>query len=154
MRCFFIYLAFCAWGLLLPSSSKAQLPDPTQWNYRVVNIGKGQYDLVFSLKLQTGWHIWSITPGGDGTLIAPTFTFKKHTDYQLVGTVKQAGSLKTELMEGIDGKVNFYSDSVTYTQHITAMPGISIVGTHEYQVCNNQMCLPPKDVDFVFKIVN
>ena len=131
--------------------SMAQLPDPTTWTYDLVKAQKGEVDFKFNVKLQKGWHIWSIHPGGDGTLIAPSFTFEKKADFQLQGDIKEIGKMHTDTLEGIEGKVNYYSDTVSYVQHILIMgKSDTLTVTHQYQVCNNQMCLPPKDLKFTF----
>jgi len=53
-------------------------------------------------------------------------------------------------MEGIEGKVNYFSGKIEYVQDVTATGSTKITGTHQYQVCNDRMCLPPKDKDFCF----
>jgi thiol:disulfide interchange protein DsbD len=129
----------------------AQLPDPTTWTYDLVKTQNGEVDFKFNVKLQKGWHIWSIHPGGDGTLIAPSFTFEKKADFQLQGDIKEIGKMHTDTLEGIEGKVNYYSDTVSYVQHILIKgKSDTLTATHQYQVCNNQMCLPPKDLKFTF----
>lgn len=152
MKILFICLTLCACSFMFPKSAYAQLPDPTNWEYEVLKTATGQYDIIFKLTLQSGWHIWSMTPGGDGTLIAPSFTFNKDANLELVGNIKEEGVMKTENMDGIEGKVNFYSDSVKYIQHFKIKGAATLKFSHDYQVCNNQMCLPPKSREFFFII--
>ncbi len=130
----------------------AQVPDPTKWTYEAKKKGGSEYEIVFHLVLKEGWHIWSITPGGDGTLIPPTFTFDKNEKVQLKGTMKQSGKLISKVMEGIDGKVNMFSGKIDYIQDAVVSGPTKLTGKHEYQVCNEMMCLPPKDKDFVIEI--
>ncbi len=140
--------------LFTAGKTYAQIPDPTTWTYSVKKTGANEYEIIFHLELKEGWHIWSMTPGGDGTLIAPSFTFDKNDKVQLKGSVKQTGKLITKEMEGIDGKVNYYSATVDYAQDIIVSAKTKLSGTHEYQVCNDKMCLPPKDKDFSIEIGN
>jgi thiol:disulfide interchange protein DsbD len=93
-----------------------------------------------------------MTPGGDGTLIAPSFTFEKYPWVKLKGPVKEVGKLITKTLEGIDGKVNMYAGKVDYIQDVEFTGKATIKGTHEYQVCNDKMCLPPKDKNFSIQI--
>lgn len=147
--------SFCLSLFLLPlfQAARAQsLQDPCHWTYTVQKTGTNEYQLKFSLKLDKGWHIWSMHVGGDGSQIVPLFSFNPNKAIQLVGQIQEKGALHTEQMEGIDGKVNFYSEQVTYTQTVKAKAGTTITGTHTFQVCNDMMCLPPKDQKFSFTL--
>src|SRR5436309_432615 len=94
-------------GLLAFSHAPAQsMKDPASWTTKVES-GKGLYNLVFQVKLEPGWHIWSINPGGDGTLIGASFTFEKGS-YTIVGKPSEMGTATEEAMEGIDGKVRYF----------------------------------------------
>jgi DsbC/DsbD-like thiol-disulfide interchange protein len=138
--------------LFIVKGVDAQIPDPTTWTYEAKKKGGNEYEIIFHLVLKEGWHIWSMTPGGDGTLIMPSFTFDKNNKVQLKGKVKETGKLVTKTMEGIDGKVNMYSGKVDYTQEVIVSGSIKLKGKHEYQVCNDQMCLPPKEKEFSIEI--
>lgn len=146
------------YGLLVCGLSagvaKAQMiEDPTKWTYEVKKKSANNYQLIFHLDLKQGWHIWSLKPGGDGYEIAPTFTFDKNAKVTVKGVMAEKGNKTTTTMEGITGKVNFLSGKIDYTQEVTVSgTGVRITGKHSYQVCNDKLCLPPKDKDFVFEI--
>ncbi|HXS35102.1 MAG TPA: protein-disulfide reductase DsbD domain-containing protein [Flavipsychrobacter sp.] len=131
-----------------------KISDPTNWSYEVKKVSGNEYELIFHLSLNEGWHIWAIKPGGDGTLIPPTFDFNKNEKVNLVGEVMEKGKSETVDMEGIDGKVTYLTGKIDYVQKIKADVGTKIAGSHEYQVCNNDMCLPPKKKTFTFEINN
>lgn len=130
----------------------AQIQDPTVWTYEVKNKGNHQYELIFHLNINKEWHIWSIAPGGDGFLIPPSYKFDKNTNVQLVGEVTEYGTKVTTEMEGIDGKVTYLSGNVDYVQIVNVKGACKITGKHEYQVCNDNTCLPPKTIPFSFEI--
>lgn len=137
----------------LSNVSWAQMtPDPTHWSYEVKKKSGDQYELIFHLKLDEKWHIWSMKPGDDGFEIPPSFTFKNTPGIKTIGTIKEMGQPKTETMEGVDGAVTFFSGNVDYVQTISAKGKLKISGSHEYQVCNDNMCLPPKTQQFEFDI--
>lgn len=145
----------CFGLLVIVSSYSAQaqvIKDPTEWTYEVKKTGNNEYELIFIVTLVGGWHIYAIKPGGDGTLIAPSFSYAKNAKMELVGEITETGKLITEHSEGIEELINYYSHKVKYTQKVKAKPGIIIKGTHTYQVCNDMMCLPPKDKDFSFQL--
>lgn len=147
-----IVLLFSLLGINNQAFAQHKQTDPVHWTYKVQAAKDGRYDLVFELRLDQGWHIWSLTPGGDGYQVVPSFTFNTNKAVQLEGNPAESGMLISKEMEGVTGIVNYYSDKVTYTQRVKAKPGSVITGTHQYQVCNDMMCLPPKDLDFSFTI--
>jgi len=128
--------------------------NPAKWTYEVKKTGEGKYDLIFHLKLDEHWHIWSLNPGGDGLELPPVFTFKKNANYKLLGKIKEQGKLISGEREGVDGIVNEFHDKVDYIQSIEATSNQNITGTHEYQICDESICLPPKTLDFSFEITD
>ena len=147
----FTLLLFICTGLFNRASAQ-MIKDPTSWTYEVKKKAANQYDLIFHLKLEDKWHIWSVKPGGDGYEIPPTFKFDKNAGLKLSGDVKEAGKPITEKMAGVDGPVTYLSGTVDYVQSITASGKVKITGSHEYQVCNDNICLPPKTKKFEFEI--
>jgi len=147
------YFLFCIPVLMIAAPSFGQMiEDPTTWKYEVKKKSATEYQLVFHLELKKGWHIWSLHPGGDGYEIAPSFTFDENPKIKFKGKVVEKGKATTTTMDGIDGKITYLSGNTDYIQEITAAKGVKITGKHQYQVCNDKMCLPPKDKDFVFEI--
>ena len=128
------------------------IQDPTTWTYEVKKTGDNVYDLLFKLKLKEHWHIWSMNPGGDGMQIPPEFTFDVNPAVQKVGSVKEKGKKITDSMEGVEGKVSFFHDNVVYTQQVKVTGNTLVKGELRYQVCDDKMCLPPKDKAFSFSI--
>ena len=130
----------------------AQIEDPTTWRYEVKKKSATEYTLIFHLSIKEKWHIWSMKPGGDGMLIAPSFVFDVNKKITLKGKVSEKGKVVTTAMDGIDGKVNYLSGKVDYSVDIAVTGPVKITGKHTYQVCNDQTCLAPTDKDFVFEI--
>ncbi len=157
-RILFVFLSV----VLISNSSGAQtkpikLSDPTNWSYEVKKVSGNEYELIFHVSLNEGWHIWALKPGGDGSLISPSFTLDKNEKVDIIGGVMEKGKSETVNMEGIDGidgKVTYLTGKIDYVQKIRAKAGTKIAGSHEYQVCNNEYCLPPKKKAFTFEINN
>lgn len=127
--------------------------DPTSWKYEVKKKSATQYELIFHLSLKPGWHIWSINPGGDGYLIPPTFEFTESENFSVEGKCTERGNVTTTVMDGIDGKVNYLSGKIDYVQVVTVKKHpLTIKGKNTFQVCNDKMCLPPRDKNFSFQI--
>jgi DsbC/DsbD-like thiol-disulfide interchange protein len=140
-------------GVICVHTTYAQaMEDPTSWKYEVKHVSGDTYDIIFELQLNEGWHIWSMTPGGDGYEIPPSFTFDKLAGAELDGKVTEEGNAVTTNMEGVDNKVTYFSGKVTYVQHVKVTGKGKITGQHEYQVCNDRMCLPPRTKEFKFEL--
>ncbi len=138
---------------LLSFCAQAQMKsDPTTWTYEVKKTGDKQYQLITHLKLKPDWHIWSINPGGDGTLVPPSFKFGKVSGLTLKGGVKEKGKLQSKVFIDGDPASNFYEGSVDYIQNVAVTGNVKVTGTHEYQVCDHESCLRPTTKPFSFEI--
>ena len=146
------YILFCLSVLLPAAALKAQpLQDPTSWSYELRPSAGGapqDRELVFKLRLQPGWHIWSLGPGGDEMMIKPGFTLDENPALATSGPVQEVGKAITTTMEGMEGPVTYLSDSVQYVLPLRVRSATTISGHHMYQVCNDFMCLPPKELSF------
>ncbi len=130
------------------------MEDPTTWTYEVKKKTATEYDVIFHVTLKEGWHIWSLKPGGDGFEIAPSFTFDRNEKIQLKGKLKEQGKLVTQKVEGMPKPLAFYNERADFVQTIVIKNGElkQVTGVQQYQVCNEQMCLPPKTKKFVIEI--
>jgi thiol:disulfide interchange protein DsbD len=149
----FYTLLLAGTGLLMSAPAKAQMiKDPTNWTYELKKKSATEYDLVFHVRIADGWHIWSLTPGGDGFQVVPSFRVDRNPAVTVKGKPAEKGTPVTVTMDGIEGKVTYLSGAIDYTQTITVTGNTIVTGVHEYQVCNDQMCLPPKEKKFSFTI--
>lgn len=130
--------------MAIATAQQPPVGDPAKWSYEAKKINADEYELTFKLKLEEGWHIWSLTPGGDGYEIVPSFKVDKAIPK---GKVTESGHSETVLMEGMDNKVTYLSGDIEYKQ-LVKVKGDKVTGEHEYQVCNDRMCLPPKTLKF------
>lgn len=151
MRTFKYLFAFVAL-LMAGTIAHAQMLNPTKWKYELKKKSATEYQLIFHLQLDKGWHIWSVNPGGDGFQIIPAVAIDKNPNVQLKGTLTEKGKATTLTMDGIKGKVTYLSGNVDYIQEVTVKGSTKITGKHTYQVCDDKQCLAPVDKDFVFEI--
>jgi hypothetical protein len=107
--------------------------DPTHWEYKVKKLSDDEFELQFHVKIDAPWHIWSLKPGGDGTLIAPNFNFDKSASYKLIGGISESGNKKTVYLDVFEGEVSYLSGQIIYKQKIKALENTTIKGQHEYQ---------------------
>ena len=117
--------------------------DNSEWTFEAKKKKDKEYELIVHLKLPKGWHIYALKPGGDGSLIAPAFTYKKDAKVTLTGSVSEKGKLISETLPGMDGVVNMYKGNVDYIQKATISGNTTLKVTCDYQICDDNMCLPP-----------
>ena len=138
--------------LVLHTAFGQMVSDKSKWKVVVEKVKDNKYKIVFHLTLPDGWHIYSLKPGGDGSLFPPAFTYNKNPKLKLIGDVKESGKLISEKMDGIDGIVNMFKVKVDYVQEAEISGDTKITGTYAYQICNDQMCLPPTTKPFTLKV--
>jgi thiol:disulfide interchange protein len=128
--------------------------DPTTWSQKIKKVKDGTYELTVDLKLKPHWHIWSLEPGGDGSMIAPSVELDKNPAIKLVGKLSESGKKQTKEFSGIDGLLNFFENAVSYKQTFNVSKNTKVNGTIRYQVCDYKGCLPPKDKKFSIDITD
>ena len=140
-------------SLFITNGLLAQMvKDGSKWTFEAKKKTGDQYELIVHLKLPKDWHIYAFKPGGDGSLYPPAITFSKNGKVTLTGSVKEKGKLISENLEGIDGIVNMYKGTVDYIQLATITGNTTIKGSYSYQICNDQMCLPPATKPFTIPV--
>jgi thiol:disulfide interchange protein DsbD len=129
-------------------ASFGQSPTRVHLSYATKIISETNAELIITAKMDKGWHIYSMNPGGDGSLIAPEITFTKNNEVELIGSATEKGKLETQDDAGI-GPYHFFENKVVYTQKIKYKNKTKIKGEFYYQTCNENGCLKPTSVDFV-----
>ena len=139
-------------GLIISFGSTAQQLDPIKWKYTVKETSPSEAELIFTAKLDEGWHLYSQYTDPNGPL-AIEFTFADSKDYARVGRVQEPKP--HEEMDEIFGcVVKSFSGTVVFRQKITrkATEDFTVGGTVSYQLCNDGSCIAPEDHDFTFKV--
>ncbi len=143
--------------MLLTGASHAMgqiIKDPTKWTYEAKRKFGNHFELFFHVQLADKWHIYALNPGTAEGLIPPSFTFTPDKDVKMVGKMKEQRKPVTEKDEVLGGTVSYFKTEATFVQEVEVPWGktVSIKGKHEYQVCNDRTCLPPKTKDFSFSV--
>ena len=144
---FLLFLLFC-----LSLQAKAQkVPNPVRWSFKANKVSAEEYQLVFTASIQKGWYLYSqyLNPGGP---IPTSINFRRSESYELVGTTDENGSKKSQGYDDIFGmELLKYSSRVRFTQNVRIQEDLEeISGYIEFMTCDNESCLPPKEIDFAF----
>lgn len=145
-------LALLLTGIMLLWVAQAQQLDPVKWTYSVKETSATEAELIFSAKLDPGWHLYSQYTDPNGPL-AIEFNFADSKDYKRVGKVAEPKPHE-EMDEIFQCVVKSFSGNVAFRQKIQRLSDkdFTVKGTVSYQLCNDGSCIAPEDHDFTFKV--
>jgi thiol:disulfide interchange protein len=136
----------------LPFTSGAQILQPVKWKTAVEAGEPGTATLVMTASIDKGWHLYSqFIP--DGGPIKTTFTFSPSKNYELSGNVME-GKAVEYYDKNFEMDLKYFSNQAVFRQKVKLKTtgSFKIEGTVEFMVCDDEKCLPPDQVDFVFEI--
>lgn len=127
-RLFFFLLLFVSTGTF------GQLLHPTKWTFKSIEDENGEVELIFNVKIDKDWHIYSQhTP--DGGPIPTLFTFDLNGCYQVIGKVMEPKP-KQEFDSSFSVFVYTFDKEVTFKQKVKLTSNsCKISGKIEYQAC-------------------
>jgi thiol:disulfide interchange protein DsbD len=134
-------------------SLQAQVYDPVDWSFEVENTGESSADLVFSATIEEGWHVYATELPSDMGPIPTSVTLDESSDYKSLGALT-GGKYKTEFDPNFDMDLNYYDKEAVFRLPIERVSGADFVvtGFLTFMVCNDEMCLPPDDLDLSLKV--
>ncbi len=138
--------------LLATFVMQAQQLDPVKWKYTVKETSATEAELVFTAKLDAGWHLYSQYTDPNGPL-AIEFTFAESGDYARMGKVQEPKPHE-EMDDIFNCVVKSFSGTVVFRQKVKRISDkdFTVKGTVSYQLCNDGSCIAPEDHDFSFKV--
>ena len=146
------YLSFLF--LLITFVSNAQIADPVKWSYSSKKIADKTYEIHLTATVQNTWHLYSQLQPEDAINQPTEIIFKKNPLISCSGKIKEIGKMKLFKDEKLKISANQYADKVDFVQIIKLKANVktNIIGSVEYQTCNDKKCLPPKKIDFTVAI--
>ena len=134
------------WGLTL--AANAQMADPVKFSSKLEMLKGDEAQIVFSAKIDAGWHVYSTNLGNDGPISA-TFTATKLEGAKLVGKLTPRGNEVSKFDNMFGMKLRYFEGTATFIQKIKFVkPEYEISGYLEYGACNDETCMPPSEVEF------
>lgn len=137
--------------LLLNLTLEAQ--NPVKWAFTTKDAGNCQADLILTATIDDGWYTYSQFLESEDGPVATSLTFQEGPHFKLIGKAQEGGEKITVHDPVFDMKLSKFKHKAVFTQRVEIKdPAKPIVGYVSYMTCNDEMCLPPKDVDFNFKV--
>ncbi len=133
--------------LVLVAMANAQLLNPVKFSSQLKTDGTAEGEIIFSGKIDKGWHVYSTDLGNSGPVEA-SLTMEKAEGVELVGKLKPVGNEISKFDELFGMKLRYFEHSVQFVQKIKFIkPQYNISCYLTYGACNDQNCLPPTDVN-------
>lgn len=130
----------------------AQIHDPVKWETSVKKISDTEYELTATAAIEEGWHLYSQSVPENGP--KPTvFTFESNANYLKKGNTKEEEG--HEVDDPIfEMRIKYFDIKAVFIQRIKLKTSeqFTVNAVVEFMVCNDTMCLPPKEVDLVFEV--
>ena len=130
-------------------TAQAQLVTPAHFTSELKTTdGKAEGEIVFTGKIDAGWHVYSTNLGNEGPIEASFHTVKME-GVEKVGSLKAQGKEIKQFDEMFGMELRFFENAVTFVQKVRfTKPDYAIDCYLEYGACNDQNCIPPTQVDF------
>lgn len=138
--------------LLFITAANAQIENPVKWSYAAKKLADKTYELHIAANIDRNWHIYA-QDAGEGP--EPTsFSFASNPLVKFEGKVKESGKLEKTYDPNFKSVLKFYSSGVDFIQKVKLKSKATTVvnGTVTFMVCNDNKCLPPKEIPFSIKV--
>ena len=141
---------FILFTLLFSLTAMAQ-QNPVHFSVQQKQVSPTEVEVIFTAKIDQGWHVYSTNLPADGPTSA-SLHVDKAEGITPVGKLTPRGKELNVYDKTFEMKLRYFENSVGFVQRykITAKT-YSIKGYLEYGACNDEMCLPPTQVEFNFK---
>ena len=134
--------------LMVSTAVMAQDGMPVHFSVQQKQTSPEDLEVVFTAKIDKGWHVYSIGLPSGGPVSA-TLTTEKAEGVQPVGKLQPRGKEISEYDKIFGMKLRYFENNVTFVQKykITAKT-YNVKGYLEYGACNDENCMPPTQVEF------
>ena len=143
-------ILFAVWGFFLLVAASWAQENPVKWKCSVKYLKGNEAELVIKANVGGGYHLYSQDAGG---ALPTTFNFPESGNFKLVGTASENPAPVEENDEFL-GMVRFFAKDAEFRQKITihTEEDFTIDATVDYQVCNDETCLPFNDIELSFNV--
>lgn len=143
-------LAVAFVAVLHAAGVMAQGDIPVHFSVQQKVVSPTEVDVIFTGKIDNGWHVYSTGLPADGPVSA-TLTTEKAEGVKPLGKLKAQGKEISNFDQVFGMKLRYFEKSVTFVQRyqITGKT-YSLKGYLEYGACNDENCMPPTQVEFSY----
>lgn len=133
--------------LIITVFANAQMLDPVKFTATLKTGNSAEAEIVFTGKIDKGWHVYSTGLGADGPVSA-TFNVTKLEGVELVGKLKAVGHEISSYDQLFGMNLRYFENNVQFVQKLKfTKPDYIIDAYLEFGACNDENCMPPTSVD-------
>ena len=148
MKTFSFLLFFC---LLFSNNIDAQI-NPVKWDYAAKKINDGEFEVTFTATIDKGWNIYSQHTDPSGP-VPTSINFDENANLEFIGEATETGKKKESFDDLFGVNVIKFGGEVAFTQKVKTKGGANEVkGYVEFMSCDDEKCLPPKEVEFTIAL--
>jgi len=134
-------------AVIFSISVRGQIVDPVHFTSQLKMLEGDEAEIIFSATVDPGWHVYSTDMGNDGPISA-TFNAVKMDGVETIGKLKPRGNVVKQFDKMFDMELRFFEHKATFVQKIRfTKPQYTIDCFLEYGACNDEMCMPPSQVE-------
>lgn len=135
-------------AVILSTSVQAQMMEPVHFTSQLKTLQGNEAEILFTAIIDEGWHVYS-TNLGDGGPVSATFNIVKMDGAEPVGKLQTRGKETKQFDKMFDMELRFFEHKATFVQKVRfTKPTYTIDCYLEYGACNDEMCMPPTQVEF------
>lgn len=141
-------LIISLWAVILSTCVQAQMMEPVHFTSQLKTLQGNEAEILFTAIIDEGWHVYS-TNLGDGGPVSATFNIVKMDGAEPVGKLQTRGKETKQFDKMFDMELRFFEHKATFVQKVRfTKPTYTIDCYLEYGACNDEMCMPPTQVEF------
>ena len=140
-------MLLCLLAMAFCLSSQGQMMNPVRFTSQLKVVGNGEGELVFDGTIADGWHVYS-TDLGSGGPVSATLNVVKVQGMELVGKLRPRTKEVRHFDKLFGMEVRYMEKRATFVQKVRfTQPRYTLDCYLEYGACNDEMCLPPSQVE-------
>ena len=140
-------IAISLLAVIFSISVRGQMVDPVHFTSQLKMLDGGEAEIIFSATVDPGWHVYSTDLGNDGPISA-TFNAVKMDGVETVGKMRPRGNVVKQYDKMFDMELRFFEHKAMFVQKVRfTKPQYTIDCYLEYGACNDEMCMPPSQVE-------
>jgi hypothetical protein len=123
--------------------------NPVKWQFEIKPAPNNEQVITLTAIIEAGWNTYSQTLPSDDGPVATSIKFEPGDHFSLVGKTEESGKIFTAYDEIFAMQLTKIKEQGVFKQRILVKDATKpIKGTIEFMVCNNEICLPPKTIEF------
>ncbi len=108
-------------------------------------------EVILTASVVEGWHLYSQHTDPNVGPVPTAFRFEENDAIQFIDKVQEPEPTR-HYDRNFEGEVLYFEGDVNFRQKVEIKENTRLKGTVVYMVCNDEMCLPPSDMEFEIKV--